>query len=356
MRLISLTKSLEANAVYTGFKGELVSIPLVGVAVHDGINQGGTVLTKQAELNRNGVDNIVRNSNFAFEQNGDIWMNNSGNTYISDGWYMQHSGGSTSNAARLSGWEPTLNQATSLRITTFSGGGPDAFSLLSQRYARLRRYAGRVMTISYWIKANIKTSISGECGLTFADVGTTNRNTSINRVTLQANVWTKVEQTFTVPTITGTDVVDDSQDHMYIYFWLDAGDNYNDRTGGILPFTGTFDIGNIKVEYGTQATAYNTMSYRDEEKKVQEYFEKSSLIRYFAPFAVTNPGSSCGLNVSFGNTKWNTSPNITFATSFIDSLSLGGKDQFGFTLNGIANSGGSTARLSTYTANSELTP
>lgn len=351
-----LTKSLEENKTYLGLRGEIVTIPLVGVAVHDGVNVGGTVLTEQSILNRNGIDNIVRNSNFIFDQNGNSWLGNSGNTYISDGWYIQHGGGSTSNAARLSAWEPTLNQVTQLRVTTFSGGGSDAFSLLSQRYARLRRYAGQVMTISYWIKANVKTSISGECGLTFADGGTANRNTLINRVTLPANVWTKVEQTFTVPMITGADVIDDSQDHMYIYFWLEAGDDYNDRTGGLLPFSGSFDIGNIKIEYGDQATAYSTMTFRDEEKKVHEYFEKSSLLRYFSPFALTSPAASCGLNVDFGNPKWNTLPDVTFTTDFVNAPALGARNQFGFTLGGIANSGGSTARLLTYTADSEITP
>tara|TARA_R110001606_G_scaffold385158_1_gene548534 strand:+ start:31342 stop:32412 length:1071 start_codon:yes stop_codon:yes gene_type:complete len=356
MRLISLTKSLEGNSNYTGFKGELVSIPLVGVAVHDGINAGGTILTEQAELNRNGVDNIVRNSNFQFTQNGTSWTGNAGNDYISDGWYMQHGGGSTSNAAQVTTYEPLLNQSTYLRVTTFTGGASNSFSLLSQRYSRLVKYTGQELTISYWVKSNVTTSLSGECGLSFADAGTADRKTLINRVTLQANTWQKVEQTFTVPAISNSDVIDDTQDHMYIYFWLDAGDDFNDRTGGILPFSGTFDIGNIKVEYGSQATAYNTMSYRDEEKKVHEYYEKRTRNQFLSSSGTSTHATTTIGNFEFKNAKWSDLPTVTYSATFISGDSIFSRDAYGFTLIGTATEVASSARISEYIANAEIAP
>ncbi len=359
MRNIPLTKSQAENASYVGFNGELITIPTVGVATHDGITPGGVLLREGDIQNLNGVDNIVRNSNFQFTQNGDEWLGNSGSaTYIADGWFMQHGGGSTSNATQVVGWAPEINSNTYLRVTTISTDLDSSFSILSQRFSRLRKYAGQVMTISYQIMCNVATSITGTVGLTFDDGGTDNRENLISRVDIPANSWTDIEVTFTVPDITNADVIDDGLDHMFIYFWLEAGDDYNDRTGGLQPFSGSFDIANVKIEYGDQATAYSTMQYRDEEAKVQLYYEKNELTQFFSALAVTSPNSGCGLNVSFGNPKWNTSPTITHPTTptFVSGISEIDKDQFGFSLTGSATSAGSSARIVDYIADSEISP
>ena len=356
-RFIAPKKSQLENESYVGFSGEVVAIPTVGLAVHDQKTPGGVLLTPQDDLNLAGVDNIVRNSNFQFSQNGTLWLGNSGpSTYIAAGWFMQHGGGSTSNAARQLGYEPTFKQSQHLRVTTITSNTDSSFSILSQRYARLKRYAGREMTVSYWIRCTTATSITGEVGLTFDDAGTSNRTALINRVSIEANVWQYVSETFTVPSISAADVINDGADHMYIYFWLEAGENLNDRTGGLQPLSASFDFANIKVEFGSRATTFNTMSYREEERKVMEYFEKSSRRQYFHPLALLTPNVNCGCTIQFNHPKWKTGVTFTPTTDFIDNLSQDAADAFGIQLRGTANNASSTARITGYVCDAEIQP
>lgn len=350
MRLIPLKKTRDSNAVYTGLPGEVVVIPDEAIALHDGSTPGGLLFEPPTVF---AGDNIARNTNFQFDQNGNSFIGNSGDTYIMDGWYTQHAGGSTDNAARLSIYENFLKSSTYARVTTFSGGGSDAFTILSQRYARPTTMAGRRMTLSFSMRCNENYRSAVEFGQTFADPGTQNRNILVGNVDLEANTWKRFEFTFDVPEITSSDVIDNSTDHSFLYFWLEAGDDYNTRTGGILPFSGSFDIGNIKLEQASKATEYR-FDFQDEQRRVYEYFEKNSRVQFFAPLGVTNPGASCGITVDFGFPKWTSLPTITFNTDFVNAPTLNARDQFGFTLTGSANNAGSSARVLDYTVNAEI--
>ena len=109
-KLILKSLSESENAIYKGMKDEIVSVTGVGVAVHDGVKDGGTVLREPTAVN----DNILRNGNFTVTQNGTVFTGNSGSaTYTIDGWFIAHNGGSTSNIAKLD---------KGVRVTCLSGG------------------------------------------------------------------------------------------------------------------------------------------------------------------------------------------------------------------------------------------
>lgn len=344
----------DGNAAYTGLPGEIVTIPGFGCAVHDGFTPGGTEVRT---VDQGPSRNIARNTNFNFVQNGSSWMGNSGDkTYVFDGWFIQHAGSSTSNVARVPSYDSTIKQPTFGRITATSGGLASSFSILSQRYARPALFAGREMVLSFWIKSSSAKRICIEFGLTFADAGTSSRSILVGNPSLTANEWTFVELPFTVPEVTSSDVIDNTQDHAYLYLWLEAGDNYNGRTGGILPISASFDIGNVKLEFGTEATPYE-FDYITEQQKVYEYFEKSSRTMFFAPFGLTSFGTSCGLNVNYGFPKWSDTAfqvSLSYTTDSVGTVVTNNDNQFGFTLTGVANSGSSPARLLTYTADAEF--
>lgn len=356
MRFIPKRLSEQENANYKGFSGEIVAVPNKGIAVHDGFTPGGMMTEPNGNVNVQGRDNFVRNGNFMFTQNGDEFLGNSSAlTYTLDGWFILHNGGSSSNVAQSTTYDPTIESETHATITLTSGNLDSSFSIFVQTYHHLSRFAGKKVTLSYDIKSSVDTSITTEFLLTFQDVGTTNRGTLISRESLTGGVWKKVESTFVVPKISETDVINNQTDNARLLFWLDAGDDWNSRTGGILPFSGTFDIANVKIEEGEKATPY-TWDYAEEERKVQEYFEKNSRQQFFNSAATTTHSSTCFFQTSFANAKWTDLPTITFNTSFVDSPSLSGRDSGGFTLLGTANSATSSARVLDYTVDAEIQP
>ncbi len=356
MKLIPKKLSKQSNASYKGFSGEIVSVPGEGLAVHDGFTPGGVVAQPNVDKNVLGRDNFVRNGNFLFTQNGDEFLGNTtGATYVIDGWFILHNGGSSSNVAQSTVYESEIDTKNHLVINCTSGGVSSSYSIFVQTYHHLERFAGKTMTLSFDVKSDVDTSIATEFLLTFTDAGTQNRGTLIGRESLTGGAWKKVELTFTVPKISASDVINDQTDNARILFWLEAGDDWNGRTGGILPTSASFQISNIKIEEGKKATPF-TYDYAEEERKVQEYFEKNTRGQFFISSATTAHSSSCFFQADFANPKWTDLPTITYTSSFVDSPSLFGRDSGGFTLLGTANSAASAARITEYIANAEINP
>lgn len=349
--------TLQENAAYKGLAGEIVSIPGTGIAEHDGFTIGGKILQERLDNTFGGRDNLVRNSNFFSIQNGDEFLGNSGPaTYTLDGWYVLHNGGSTSNVAQNTIYDNTIDSSTHLALTTMTGGLDSSYSILAQTYNYPSRFAGKKLTLSYWIKCNVSTSITTEFLLSFADGGTVNRGTLIGRESLEAGVWKNVKSTFDMPDIFASDVIDNATDNGRLLFWLDAGDDWNSRTGGILPFSGSFEIANVKIEESPEATSYVVNDYAYEISRVQEYFEVSNRLQLFGSAGTTSHVATCSLNASFNNSKWTDLPVISYTTAFLSGDSLLGRDQEGFSLLANATDAVSGARITSFTANAEIAP
>lgn len=350
MKLIPKKLTRDQNAAYIGLAGEVVTITGIGAALHDGHTAGGIIIEQNIEF---ASDNIVRNSNFSFTQNGSTFLGNSAaKTHVMDGWFIQHAGSSTSNVAQSSTYDTTLQSKNHCIATTFTGGLSSSFTVLSQRYARPEQFGGKRLTLSFWAKCNLSQRIAVEFGQTFADVGTLNRNILVGNAELTSS-WQKFEFTFDVPDLSASDVIDNNVDHSFLYLWLEAGDDYNARTGGILPFSGSFNIGNIKLEQSSKATEYE-FNYENERAKVFEYFEKSSHTQFMSALGVTSPATDCGANISFGYPKWTTAPDVSITSSFVNAPSIISKDSFGFSVIGVANSATSAARITAFTIDAEF--
>lgn len=360
MRLIPKKLSKIANSIYKGFSGEIVSIPSIGLAVHDGVNNGGTLISSQSSAGLAGRDNFVRNSNFSSIQNGSTFPSNtSASTYTLDGWYIMHNGGSSSNVAQLATYDSETNSTTRVRATLFSGGLSSSYSRFVQTYHTISRFAGKKMTLSYYIKPTVTTSVSNEVLFSFSDVSTSDRSTLAGMSSLTANVWNKIELTFTMPSITSSDVINNLVDGMMLSFWLEAGDDWNSRTGGIAPISGSFDIANVKLEESSAATEYNATDLIFEKNKVFEYFEKSSRLLYMSNLATTQVdplSAKVNINVRFNGLKWINTPPAEYTLVNATGGVLHSRDSSGFTVQATANSATAGAYMASYTSNAELAP
>lgn len=353
MRLIPLKKTASGNAAYTGLAGELVVIIGGGLAIHDGVTPGG-LLVEPVHLP--GGRNLIRNANFTILQNGTSWLGISGDTYIADGYYHQSGGGSTANVAVSNSHrdgEGDVNN--SLRVTTATGGLESSFSIVSQRIAGVALLAGRPLTLSFKAKASTATSIALEFGQDYKDGGTNDTKTLVGRADLSTS-WKRFELTFSAPDLPDPYTVG-ADNHSFLYFWLEAGNDFNDRTGGLDTVSTSFDIANIQMEVGASATPFEIRTREEEFRKVAEYFEKyasNSII-------LSKEGRQGATDKAGGFIPFSVKKRAVPAMSDTVYQFLGSPlelfvNDYGFSIQGDANSTSSPARLNQYTANAEIAP
>lgn len=354
-RLVPKQLSEAANAEYLGVPGEIITIPGVGMAIHNGAVKGGNILRFPVT---NAGKNILRNSRFMVKQNGNLWMDipSSGDShYIADGWFFQRGGGSKANCAISNTYRNGEDDVIdALRTTTISGGGSSSFSILSQRFADVRLLSGRTCTLSFKAKCNVARRIALEFGQTM-DSADPNKNLAIGQAELTSS-WQKFEFTFQAPELPDPYSLG-GNNHNYLYFWLEAGDAFNSRTGGITPFSGSTDITNVQLEIGDKATDLEFLTYYEELAKVQEYYETYSGVIGLQKegFKGTASPDVVGGFISFAQRKKFT-PTVTTTTDFLTADFLYGVSSHGFNVQATANSAVSPARLLTYKADAEIQP
>lgn len=353
-RLIPKKVSAAENAATVGFNGEVLGIPGTGIAIHDGITPGGVVLQ-----NRPGTpgDNLIRNGNFIVAQNGTSWLSipTSGNfEYIADGWYFHRGGNSTANAATSRSIAADLSDAyTALRITTTSGELASSFSVLSQQIADVQLVAGKTVTVSFWAKTTstrrIAVSIRQDYDSIKGSVETFAGNASLT------TDWVRYSFTATIPASVPADVVG-TNSFTGLWIWLEAGSNYDNRTGSIGTQSGQTDIANVKLEIGEVATDFGPHDYASELLKVKRYYEESAQVQFLCRGAYNDATKNNAVGyVQFGVEKV-AAPVVTVSGDYVAGLAVAAVGTSGFSVIGTPNNATSVARITGYTANSEIEP
>lgn len=353
-RLIPKKVSVAENATTVGFNGEVLGIPGTGIAIHDGVTPGGVVID-----NRPGTpgENLIRNGNFIVAQNGTSWQSipTSGNIeYIADGWYFHRGGNSTANAATSRSIAQDLPDAyTGLRVTTISGDLASSFSVISQQIANVQLVAGKAVTISFWAKTTsvrrIAVSIRQNYDSVKGAVETFAGNASLT------TDWIKYSFTVNVPASVPADVIG-ANSFTAIWIWLEAGSNYDNRTGSIGVQSGQTDFANIKLEIGEIATDFGPHSYADELLKVKRYYEKSTQVQFLARGAYSNASKNAAAGYVKFETEKVATPVVTVSGNYVTSLAAFSVGTSGFNVLGVPDNISSIARVTGYTANAEIEP
>ena len=353
-RLIPRKVSAAENATTVGFNGEVLGIPGTGIAIHDGITPGGVVLQDRPGTP---AENLVRNGNFIVAQNGTSWLSipTSGSfEYIADGWYFHRGGNSTANAATSRSIAADLPDAyTALRITTTSGGLASSFSVLSQQIANVQLVAGKTVTVSFWAKTTSTRRIAVSIRQDY-DSAKGSVETFAGNASLTTN-WSRYSFTVNVPASVPADVVGINS-FTGLWIWLEAGSNYDNRTGSIGEQSGQTDIANVKLEIGEIATDFGPHSYVDELLKVKRYYEKSTQVQFLCRGAYSDAGKNDAVGYVKFDTEKVAAPVVTVSGDYVAGLAAFGAGAAGFSVLGVPNNATSVARITGYTANAEIEP
>jgi hypothetical protein len=78
--------------------------------------------------------------------------------------------------------------------------------------------------------------------------------------------------TVNLPSISGKTLGTNLTDHLGVFFWFDAGSDYNTRTDSLGNQSGTFDIAQVQLEQGSVATTFEPRTYGEELALCQRYY------------------------------------------------------------------------------------
>lgn len=134
---------------------------------------------------------------------------------------------------------------------------------LSQPFEDVRRFAGKKVTVTGWLRATRGGAI--QVGFDQFFGGSPGETVEVDRqnVTLIANApWTKFTLTFDIPPLAGHTV--ETGSCVWLKFLLFSG------SAGV---TFELDFAQIKVELGEKATAFNPRTMLEEQQACERYFE-----------------------------------------------------------------------------------
>ena len=139
-----------------------------------------------------------------------------------------------------------------------SSAGASNYCLIGQPIESVRSCAGKVVTVSFWAKADASKNIAMEFQQYFGTGGSPSSTVNSIGVTTFAltTTWTKFTATVTISSISGKTIGSDNNDYVAINFWLNAGSTFNARTNTLGQASGTYEFSQLQIEEGTVATPF----------------------------------------------------------------------------------------------------
>ena len=213
--------------------------------------------------------------------NFDVWQRGTSTTssgFAADRWRLGIIGNSqctfSQQSFTLGQTDVPFNPKYYQRAVATAGSDANSYVLFNQRIEDVRTFQGETVTVSFWAKADSAKDIAVEPYQFFGSTGTGGSAgvpVTPQTVTL-STTWTKYTKTFSIPSITGKTLGTSGDDWLGFFFWLDAGSDWNSRTGSLGNQSGTFDFAQIQVERGSIATDFETEYYTDTLRKCQRYY------------------------------------------------------------------------------------
>lgn len=224
-----------------------------------------------------GFRNRIINGNFNIWQRGTSLGSGTGKRYLADRW-ANDSNGSTYTVSQQTftlGQTNVSNEPIYFHRTVVTSVANAAnYAGVRHIIEGARTFANKTATLSFWAKADSSKSISFDLEQNFGTGGSP--SSAVNaigatKINLTSS-WQKFTATINISSISGKTLGSNGDDNLTILFWLDAGANYNSRTGTLGQQSGTFDIAQVQLEEGSTATPYEMRPIGIETTLCQRYY------------------------------------------------------------------------------------
>lgn len=230
------------------------------------------------------------NPNRAVDGNFDHWFEATSQTssnYGSDTMSPNIHAGSTKTHSRQTfalgdtdGWDAPATYFSRTEVTSVAGAGNYALKVFT--FEDIRKYSGRDVTFTFRGKADAVRPVAIEAAQYFGTGGSPSPLVSgigSRKVSLNTS-WAKNSVTFSLPSISGKALGTNNNSYLQIVVWFDAGSSFNARTDSLGHQSGTFDIAQVKLEYGAVATPFVAPDPAEELARVQRYYNTGILYGY----------------------------------------------------------------------------
>lgn len=238
-------------------------------------------------MTANNISTLLR-KNAIINGNFDIWQRDTSQTgggYGSDDrWENGNSGTSKTHSRQtftVGQTDVPNNPKYYSRTVVTSSAGTANFCAKWQKIEGVETFAGETVTISFWAKADAAKNIATEFLQNFGTGGGSTQVNAIGVTTFSlATTWQKYTATVSIPSITGKTIGGDANDSLQFQFWFDAGTNYDSRTNSLGQQSGTFDISQVQIEAGSDATDFERRTVSEEMNLCVRYYRQLQFPTY----------------------------------------------------------------------------
>ncbi|WP_414609711.1 hypothetical protein [Stenotrophomonas pavanii] len=245
--------------------------------------------------------NIVINGDFRF------WQRGTGFTATGYGAdrFLNNINGITCSMTRLAlGVGELAGFKYACRMAFNGGSDPAHYATLQHRLESLGYYSGKTLTFSGYMRANTAgVKVAFECALIAAGGtipgGVPSTAIGVTTFTLGTS-WQKFTATFTVPSLVGATLNDNSA--LSFNIWLSAGSNHNARTNNLGFQSAVVDFVGLQLEDGGTATGFEYRPDALEQALCQRYYEKSLDVET-APAGNLPSGYTVGTAIAAGTCR-----------------------------------------------------
>jgi hypothetical protein len=221
-----------------------------------------------------GLRNKIINGNFDHWERGTSLAAGTGFRYLADRFYLLSTGSTNtpSRQAFSAGQIAVLGEPEFFHRSVISSStGAGNYAVMGQYIEDVRTCAGKVITVSFWAKADASKPISVEMGQRFGTGGSAGVDISSQKINLTSS-WQKFTLNFAIPSISGKTLGPTNTTSIYILWWFDAGTNFSARSVALGHQSGTFDIAQVQLEEGPVATPFEQRPIGLELALCQRYF------------------------------------------------------------------------------------
>lgn len=210
----------------------------------------------------------------------DIWQRGTSTAstgFLADRWASQVVGGSSYTQSRqnlgLDTSQSTTGTPFFYRHQHTPGAGVGDYALISHKLEDVSTFANRTVTLSFYATADSTRNLSIEFVQNFGSGGSGNVSTTPQKIQITTAV-NRYTVTLTLPDTTGK--TKGANSFVEIFFWFDAGSNFNSRTDSLGHQSGayTFNIWGVQLEAGQTASVFrrNANSLQGELAACQRYY------------------------------------------------------------------------------------
>lgn len=255
------------------------------------LNSSFDVLVNEINTHGSEIDTINASPKGRAENmlvNGDFSVWQSGTSFLATGptadlFRLEHD----TTATTISREEFTLAQTDVPdnpkyyhRASVSLGTGASTYSRVEHEHEGVARVSGtgstNEVTLSFWAKAGSVENLAVEFVQHFGTGGSPSADvTGIEVTTFNLTTsWQKFTKTFNMPSVSGK-TLGDYGDSLKILFWHDAGSDFDSRTNSLGHQGGIFDMANIQLEFGSEATEFEYVPPAIQKSRAQQYFNPS---------------------------------------------------------------------------------